>query len=148
MTSGFWTAIVVVIAAGGAAALQAPVNATLGRVMESTLAAAAVSFGIGFLMLFAVSMLSGNAAAFGRLHAITSWHLLGGVLGAFYVWSMLWGVPTLGVVTAIAALILGQMVVALVIDTGGYFGLPQIELSATRIGAVVLVSAGLVLSRM
>ena len=60
----------------------------------------------------------------------------------------IWSVAILGVVTMIAALILGQLVAALLLDASGAFGLPVKEISLTRIGAVALVAAGLVLSRL
>jgi bacterial/archaeal transporter family-2 protein len=75
------------------------------------------------------------------------WQLLGGFLGAFYVWAVVWGVPQMGVVTTVAALILGQMTAALVLDRLGLFGLPVQELSVTRLAAAGLVAAGVVLSR-
>ncbi len=74
--------------------------------------------------------------------------MLGGFLGAFYVWAVVWGVPQMGVVTTVAALILGQMVAALALDRLGLFGLPVQALSATRLAAAGLVAAGVVLSRM
>jgi transporter family-2 protein len=42
--------------------------------------------------------------------------LIGGALGAFYVWTVLWAIPTLGALTTITALILGQLSAALLID--------------------------------
>ena len=73
--------------------------------------------------------------------------LLGGVLGAFYVWSVLWAIPTLGALTVISALILGQLSAALVIDATGLLGLSVQAITPTRIAAAALVAAGLVLSR-
>ena len=61
-----WIALPVVIAAGVAATLQAPVNAALGRVLDNSLAAAAISFGVGFAVLAAVVLLSGGAGAVPR----------------------------------------------------------------------------------
>jgi bacterial/archaeal transporter family-2 protein len=110
-------------------------------------AAAAVSFGVGFAALVAVSLLLGGAAPLSKLSTATWWQLTGGFLGAFYVWAVIWGVPSLGVVTTVAALILGQMVAALVLDATGLFGLPVNEIRPTRLAAAGLVAAGLVLSR-
>ena len=147
MTPTLWIALPVVIAAGAAATMQAPINAALGRVIDNTLAAAAFSFGIGFLVLFALTLATTGPGFLARVGAISPWHLAGGALGAFYVWASLWGVPVLGVVTMVSALVLGQMLTALAIDTLGPFGLPVRELSPQRVLAVVLVAAGLVLSR-
>lgn len=135
------------IALGGVAiAVQAPINAGLARGLGSTLAAAAVSFGVGFVALAALTLLSGSGA-FGRLGEVQLWQLVGGVLGAFYVWSMVSVVSGLGVVTAMAALVFGQLSAALILDHIGAFGMTVQTASPQRILAILLVGAGLVLSR-
>jgi transporter family-2 protein len=147
MQAGFWVALPVVIAAGTAVTFQASINSALGRATDNGILAAAVSFGVGFLVLSAVVLISGGSEAVPRLGNAAWWMFLGGALGAFYVWASLWGVPLLGVVTMVSALILGQMVAAMVLDTVGAFGLPVRELSLSRVAAAVLVAAGVVLSR-
>jgi transporter family-2 protein len=137
-----------VIAIGGAcAAMQAPVNARLGSHLGGILPATAISFLVGFLVLGALTTLSGRMPALGQAATAPWWVWAGGILGAAYVWSAAWSVGTLGVVTMIAGLIFGQLVAALVIDATGAFGLAVREISPTRLAAVALVGAGLVLSR-
>lgn len=140
-------ALTVVAIAGCAVALQSPINAALGRNIGSGVAAAAVSFGIGFAMLLAVLVLRGELAALPRILTTPPVLLLGGVLGAFFVWAVLWAIPTLGSLTVISALILGQLCAALVIDATGLMGLAVQAITPTRIAAAGLVAAGLVLSR-
>ncbi len=147
MSLSFWTVIPVIVLAGAAVALQAPINSALGRTLDNTLSAACISFGVGFLILIILTLTTNGPAGFYRLSEIQWWQITGGVLGAFYVWATLWGVPTLGVLTTIAALIFGQMLIALFLDTFGHFGMPVKDISIQRIVAVFLVSAGLVLSR-
>ena len=142
-----WMALPVVIAAGVAASLQAPVNAAMARVVENSLLAAAVSFGVGFCVLTVVVLVTGGAEAVPKVAGASWWMFFGGALGAFYVWGALWGVPVLGVVTMVSALILGQMVAALAVEYVGAFGLPVRELSVPRVLGAVFVAAGVVLSR-
>lgn len=139
--------LVVIILAGSMAALQAPMNAALGAGLGSGVAAATVSFGVGFAVLVAYVSVSGDAAHFIRLPEVNRWLLVGGALGAFYVWAILWTIPLLGVLTAISAMILGQLIVALALDAFGPFGLPVHAISPQRVLAVVLVGSGLVLSK-
>ncbi|MFN3844704.1 MAG: DMT family transporter, partial [Paracoccaceae bacterium] len=106
-------AILAILLGGIAIAVQAPVNGGLGRSLGAVLPAATVSFGIGFVLLLGLSLIN-NGSAYARLAAVPLWQLLGGVVGAYYVWSVAWGVSSIGVVTAMAALILGQMCGALV----------------------------------
>ncbi|MBI6630495.1 DMT family transporter [Pontibaca salina] len=147
MSSITLAALIAVATAGFAITLQAPINAALGRNLGSTLGAASVSFFVGFSLLLALSFLRGEAGAFMRLAATPRWMLVGGALGAFYVWAALWSIPILGALTTASMLILGQMIAALAIDHFGLIGLPVREISLPRLAAAGLVAAGLVLSR-
>lgn len=142
-----WVAVAVLVAAGASMAAQAPVNAALGRTLGESVPAAAVSFGVGCLVLTAVAVVLGQGGGFARLPQAAAWQLAGGALGALYVWGALWSVGSLGVVTMIAAVILGQMLGAMALDATGALGLAVRELSWTRVVAVGLVGAGVVLSR-
>ncbi len=139
--------VLIVVVAGMALSLQAPLNAALARVLGQPVAAAAVSFGVGFAVLVVISLVLGGPGPLLRLPTATWWQVTGGCLGAFYVWSVIWGVPSLGVVTTVAALILGQMIAALVLDATGLFGLPVTPINPARLAGAGLVAAGLVLSR-
>jgi len=56
-------------------------------------------------------------------------------------------VPSLGVVSSVAALVLGQMAAAMVIDHTGALGIVAQPITPSRVVSVILVAAGLVLSR-
>lgn len=143
-----WWALVAVALGGAAIAVQAPINAALGRGLGGPVPAAAVSFGVGFLVLFTISILQGSGDAYLRLASVPAWTLLGGLLGAWYVFAAVWGVSSLGVVTLVAALVFGQMAAALVIDATGALGMAVREITPTRLAAAGLVGAGLLLSRL
>ena len=145
--TGMIWAVLAVVLGGVAVAVQAPINAALGRELGAVVPAAAVSFGLGFVVLVAVAAITGQAGAFLKLGSVPGWMLCGGVLGATYVLSATWGVSQLGVVTMVAALVLGQMAAAMVIDATGVLGMAAREVSLQRVMAAGLVAAGLVLSR-
>ncbi len=75
------------------------------------------------------------------------WSWLGGLLGAFYVAIVIWGVPQLGVVSTVAALVFGQVAAALILDAVGAFGLPVQAITWQRLLAAGMILGGLVLSR-
>jgi transporter family-2 protein len=141
-------AILATLAGGFAVALQAPINGRLSAGLGDSIAAAAVSFAVGFATLALLTLMRGAVPAADRWAAMPWWAWVGGALGAFFVWSTTWSVGRLGVVTLVSAVILGQMAAALVIDAVGAFGLPAREITAQRLAAVGLVAAGLVLSRL
>ncbi len=148
MSLSFLFVITCVIFIGAALSLQAPINATLARQIGDPLSAAAISFGIGFVALGALSILRGSGAALLNFGSAPVWALSGGLLGALWVWAAIWSVGKLGVVSMITAMILGQLIAAMAIDAFGAFGVPVQHVTATRVLAIGLVASGLVLSRL
>nr|WP_309502306.1 DMT family transporter [uncultured Roseovarius sp.] len=148
MSSSTLIALLLMAASGVAIAVQGPINAMLGRGLGSTMAAAAVSFGVGFAVLLVLTLLIGHGSNLTRLGSVPLWLLIGGSMGALFVFSTIWSVPVLGVLTTTAVLILGQLVAALLLDHFGAFGLPAQALSPTRLLAAALVVGGVILSRL
>ncbi len=141
-------AIALVVLGGLAAAAQAPINAALARSLASPLAASVVSFSVGLVLLLGLTLVWAGPAVVLRLPAVPLWQFAGGLLGALYVYAMIMGVPQLGVVSALAALIVGQMLGAMVLDSSGAFGLAVQAITPQRVLAVAMVGGGLVLSRL
>lgn len=137
-------ALILTAVAGGLIALQAPINAGLGRATGS-LPAALVSFGIGTIALTAIVGLSGEGGGLGSTFDVSWYYLLGGLLGAVYVTNALIAVSAIGAGGVAAATITGQLVASVAIDRLGLFGLDQVALTPSRIAGVVLLLAGTVL---
>jgi bacterial/archaeal transporter family-2 protein len=142
-----WWILVAVVLCGTAISRQSPINAALARELGGPVPAVALSFGVGFAVLVAVALLQGQGGAFRTLPEVPAWTLVGGCLGAWFVLSAVWGVSQLGVLTLVAALILGQMTAAMVIDATGALGMEVHAITPNRIAAAGLVLAGLILSR-
>lgn len=136
--------VVLTALAGGLIALQAPINAGLGRATGS-LPAALVSFAIGTLALAAIVVLSGQASGLGSTFDVSWYYLLGGLLGAVYVTNALIAVSAIGAGGVAAATVAGQLTASVAIDRLGLFGLDQIPLDPGRIAGVVLLIVGTVL---
>jgi len=139
--------VLLVVLAGGMLALQAPTNAILARAGGSPVLAALISFAVGTIALFVVWLASGNrpgAAPFGGL----PWYAwLGGLYGAFFVAIAAFAAPRIGLASLITIGIAGQIVVALLLDHLGAFGLPREPVSVGRVLGALLVIAGVVLVR-
>ena len=135
-----------VIFVGAALAFQAPVNAALARSLGDPVWAAAIQFGIGFALLCSIAMFRGASPTIAQFKTIPWWALTGGGLGAIWVLAAIWSVPRLGVMTMLTAMILGQMIAALLLDSNGLFGLEVRDIGLTRIAAIGLVAAGVFLS--
>ncbi len=128
-------------------ASQAPINAALAKTLGDPVLAACISFGIGFVVLAVLSAVRGAWPSGSTMAAAPWWSWLGGLLGAFYVAVVIWGVPQLGVVSTVAALVFGQVAAALILDAVGAFGLPVQAITWQRLVAAGMILGGLVLSR-
>lgn len=137
-------AVLLTAGAGGLIALQAPINAGLGK-STGGLPAALVSFGVGTIALAAVVVLSGKAGGLGSTFDVSWYYLLGGLLGAVYVANALVAVSVIGAGGVAAATITGQLTFSVLIDRFGLFGLDQVALGPERVAGIVLLLAGTVL---
>ena len=126
---------------GGFIALQAPVNAGLGKATGS-FAAALVSFMIGTALLAAIVVLSGKAGGVSEATNVEWYYLLGGVFGAAYVFTALVTVEVIGAGGVAAATITGQLAASVAIDRVGAFGLDQIALTWDRLLGLALLLLG------
>jgi transporter family-2 protein len=134
-------AVILTAIVGGLIALQAPINAGLGRATGS-LPAALVSFSLGTLVLALIVALAGDTGGLASTFDVRWYYLIGGILGAAYVTVALIAVSTLGAGGVTAATITGQLATAVVIDRLGILGLEKTSLSATRLAGVGLLLAG------
>ena len=126
---------------GGLIAMQPSVNAGLGKATGNT-AAALVSFAIGTLLLAVIVALAGQAGGIGEATGVPWYLLLGGALGAAYVFSALVTVSSIGAGGVAAATITGQLTFSIFLDRIGFLGLEETPISLDRILGVVLLLAG------
>jgi Uncharacterized protein conserved in bacteria len=138
------TAVILTAGAGGLIALQAPINAGLGKA-SGDLAAALISFLVGTAALLLIVVVSGKAGGISHATDVRWYYLLGGLLGAIYVANALVAVSSIGAGGVAAATVAGQLTASVVADRLGILGLEQVALSPLRILGVALLLAGTVL---
>ncbi len=126
---------------GGMIALQAPINAGLGRA-TGTFAAALVSFAVGTVILTAIVVLSGKAGGVPEAASVQWYYLIGGLLGAAYVFTALVLVDEIGAGGVAAATVTGQLTTSVVLDRLGVLGLDETALSWERVVGVGLLLLG------
>ena len=134
-------AVLIMAVVGGFIALQAPINAGLGKATGG-FAAALVSFLIGTLFLAEIVILRGKADGLGEAANVEWYYLLGGVLGAAYVFSALALVGEIGAGGVAAATVTGQLTTSVLVDRLGVFGLEQTSLTWERLLGVALLLVG------
>jgi transporter family-2 protein len=132
------------VVVGAFIALQAPINSGLGKV-TGTMPAAAVSFTVGTALLLAIVIVSGEAGSLSKAMDVRWYYLVGGILGAAYVTTVLLTVRTLGAGGVTAATVAGQLTMSVVIDRLGFLGLEETPITLTRVIGVLLLFAGTLL---
>jgi bacterial/archaeal transporter family-2 protein len=137
-------AVVLTAVAGGLIALQAPINAGLGKA-TGNFPAALVSFLVGTVALAAIVVLSGKAGGLSSTFDVRWYYLLGGVLGMIYVVNALIAVSVIGAGGVAAATVTAQLTASLAIDRLGWFGLDEIPITPERLLGVALLLVGTVL---
>jgi len=138
------TAVILTAGAGGLIALQAPINAGLGKA-TGDLTAALISFLVGTAALLLIVVVSGKAGGISHATDVRWYYLVGGLLGAIYVANALVAVSSIGAGGGAAATVAGQLTASVVADRLGILGLEQVALSPLRILGVALLLVGTVL---
>ena len=133
--------IIIMLAAGIGIPVLAALNAALGRFIGSPAVAAAVLFVVAFVCAAAMALLH-NPQAVAKLAAAPKHLFLAGTLVAFYVLSITWIAPTMGVGNAVFFVLLGQLISAAAIDHFGLFGARESALSLTRAAGIALMAMG------
>lgn len=139
-----WLPVMATVVAGGLVALQAPINSTLGKA-TGTFAAASISFAIGLVVLVAITVVVGGFGDVGKAADLKWYYLMGGVLGAAYVTTVLVSVRELGAGGVTAATIAGQLGASVLIDRAGVLGLEEKALTPGRVAGILLLAAGVFL---
>jgi len=136
------------LAAGVGLAVQAGVNAAMGRYAGRAEIAAIVNFGVGLVALVGWAVASRvRWPSTATLAAAPPWAWLGGFLGAFYVSAAVLIVPRLGLALTLGLSVAGQLVGALLLDRIGAFGLVPRPMTPSRVVGVALLVVALVLIR-
>ena len=131
--------------AGCLVGMQAPINSRLGKSIGG-IQAATFSFLVGTAALVLLSIVvRGGLGSLGHVGRAPWWALVGGLLGAVYVFVAIEAVRTLGASGLTAVVITGQLVISVVIDRLGLLGIAKQGISVSRILGLVLLAAGVAL---
>ena len=137
---------VVMIIAGAGIPIMAALNAGLGTRLGNPIPAAFVLFLLA-LAVTAVLTFSNPLPSKDQVIAIPIHYYLGGLFVAFYILSITWIAPKIGLGNAIFLVLIGQLVAAMIIDHYGLLNASKTSVTAARIAGVGLMVAGIYLAR-
>jgi transporter family-2 protein len=141
--------VLLAAAIGAGVVVQASINGDLRLLVGDPYRTALISTTVSTIFLFALSgVLVGKPVPDASTFTNASWWMwVGGVLGAIYVAAATVLVAKLGSAVMFTLVILGQLVMAVVMDHFGWIGLEKHPVNAGRVLGIVLVLAGVVLVR-
>ena len=141
--------VLLAAACGAFVVVQASINGELRLLVGDPYRTALISTTVSTIFMFALSgVLVGKPVPDASTFTNASWWMwIGGVLGAIYVAAATVLVAKLGSAVLFTLVILGQLVMAVVMDHFGWIGLEKHPVNAARVLGIALVLAGVVLVR-
>ena len=142
-----WMLLMAIIA-GVVLPIQAGVNSQLGKSVENPVYGALLSFVVGTIGLIVYGLLTGmEFSKITQTRTLPWWMWVGGLLGAFYVVSIIVLAPRLGTALTFGITIAAQMLFSLILDHYGWLDLPVQSITWPRIIGVALIVGGVLLIR-
>jgi len=132
--------------AGVAGTVQIAVMGKLGErigIVPALAFAAVVAAGIGVVALLATRR---SLAGFADAIHQPAWLWLGGLMGAFVVFTITFAGPRLGTTATVAFFLVGQFAAAALVDRYGLFGLDRIAVGWPRVLGLTLLAVGAALT--
>ena len=126
--------------------VQGALNSLLNQYLKHPLQATFINFTFGVLVL--VVLLLAFNISFPSIQVLkqTPWYLMiGGAMGVIFVSSIIVLIPKIGATNLLAAAIVGQLVMSVIIDHKGWLKVPVHEINIYRVVGVVLLIAGIFL---
>jgi transporter family-2 protein len=143
---GFTPIALMMLVVGMGIPVTAALNSVLGTHLASPVAASTILFGIGFILTALVLAIVGlpPKSAFSGVPLWSYAAVLGVV---FYILSVTWSAPRIGVGNAIFFVLLGQLIAAATIDHFGLFGALKTTLTAKRALGLLVMALGVYLAK-
>lgn len=136
---------IMALIAGAAFASQTAINSRLAHAMlGQPLVSAMISFAIGTLSLFLLCLWKADLShAFAQLPQQPLWKLMGGILGAGFVFTTIFLASKIGMSHTLFFAIIGQLCAAAIIDHFGLFGMNIRPFSAHQFIGLAIILLGL-----
>lgn len=146
MSSEHFGMSAVMVAAGIGIPIMAALNSGLGVRLGNPVAASSILLGMALVVSLAFT-LSKPLPEAGLFGATPIHFFMGGIFVAFYILSITWIAPKIGIGNAIFFVLFGQIVASALIDHFGWLATPISPLSVKRGIGILLMAAGIYLAR-
>lgn len=132
--------------AGMGIPVMAALNAGLGGKLDNPLAAVFVLSTVAMFASLALLTATGQPD-WSDLHAASPLQLLGGIFFIFYLATITYGAPRIGLGNAVLLVLFGQIVCATLIDHFALLGALKHAITPTRLFGLAMMGIGIILAR-
>ncbi|WP_259473547.1 DMT family transporter [Clostridium estertheticum] len=98
----------------------------------------------GLILTLIILLLAGNGN-FKAIKDVNKFYLLGGVLGAIIIFSVMLGITKMGPTCSIAIILVAQLLAAGIIDRFGLFGATQLKFGISKFLGVGIMILGIII---
>jgi transporter family-2 protein len=134
------------ILAGVAVAFQTGVNSQLRTDTNNPVLTALISFLVGTVALLVLYFVFfRQTPTFPSGYSFTWWKFTGGLLGVLYVTAVVIAAPRIGSANALAFIVAGQFIAAIIIDNYGWMRMPVTPISIYRVAGIGCLLLGVYL---
>jgi len=138
----FLTLFTTGVIAGSMITVQSVLNSALGK-KTGNFGSVFILTIVSIAVLLLLMTLFPNTSNLGEIPGLSEWYLyLGGVLGVAILAAPIFLIPRIGATSTLTALVLGQLLLALIIDHFGLFNVPKIEINLVRVMGIILLVVG------
>ena len=127
--------------------LMATLNAGLGRQLASPAAATFILYVVGLGLSLGVLLVAGGFPAAEKFRGIPPHFYMGAIFVVFYIFSVTWAGPKIGIGNAVFFVLLGQLIAAAAIDHYGLWGAVQTAITPKRVLGIAVMALGVYLAR-
>ena len=135
------------LVAGTFLPVQAGLNTKMGKAIESPVYASMISFITGAIAVFLYILVTKQHVSWAGLRSAPAYTWVAGALGAFYVTTVILAFPQIGPALTFGLVVLGQMLIAVVLDHFNILVAHQHSINIWRILGIILIVGGVVLVR-
>jgi len=139
--------IVMAFVAGTFLPMQAGLNSRLGKSIESPVYASMISFITGAFAVLIYILITKQHISWAGLKTAPAYTWIAGALGAFYVTTVILAFPRIGPALTFGLVVLGQMVIAVLLDHFNIIVANQHSINIWRILGVILIVGGVIIIR-
>ena len=122
---------------------QGIITSNLAKQIQHPYGSAFINF-LGGLLVFTIAIILSEASlpTFKKITSIPWYLFTGGLIGSAFIFGAVFALPKIGSSAFFGQIVLGQLLMTLIVDHYGLFGLPIHKIDLTRIAGMALLVGG------